>query len=75
MSGFEYSLSGSKRIEREAIRGSPVTFRSDWDYPDSVETYTSMTTITDKLAENVVGKPYRGEPDVRFDEGIKGNYS
>ena len=26
-----------------------------------------MTTITDKLAEKVVGEPYRGKPDVRFD--------
>ncbi len=32
-----------------------------------------MTTIIDKHTENVVGKPYRGEPDVRFDEGAKGN--
>ncbi len=32
-----------------------------------------MATIIDKHTENVVGKPYRGKPDVRFDEGIKGN--
>ena len=34
-----------------------------------------MTTITDKHTENVVGKPYRGKPDVRFDEGVEGIYS
>jgi hypothetical protein len=31
-----------------------------------------MTTIADKLAGKVVGEPYRGKPDVRFDEGAKG---
>jgi hypothetical protein len=31
-----------------------------------------MTTIADKLTEKVVGEPYRGKPDVRFDEGAKG---
>jgi hypothetical protein len=30
-----------------------------------------MTTIADKLTKKVVGEPYRGEPDVRFDEGAK----
>ena len=34
-----------------------------------------MTTITDKHTENVIGKPYRGKPDVRFDEGVEGIYS
>ena len=34
-----------------------------------------MTKITDKYTENVVGKPYRGKPDVRFDEGVEGIYS
>ena len=29
----------------------------------------SMTTIADKLTGKVVGEPYRGKPDVRFDEG------
>jgi len=28
-----------------------------------------MTTIADKLTGKVVGEPYRGKPDVRFDEG------
>jgi hypothetical protein len=27
---------------------------------------------TDKLLGKVVGEPYRGKPDVRFDEGAKG---
>jgi hypothetical protein len=31
-----------------------------------------MTTIADKLAGKVVGEPYRGKPDVRFDEGTEG---
>jgi hypothetical protein len=31
-----------------------------------------MTTIADKLTGKVVGEPYRGKPDVRFDEGAKG---
>jgi len=31
-----------------------------------------MTTIAAKLTEKVVGEPYRGKPDVRFDEGAKG---
>jgi hypothetical protein len=29
----------------------------------------STTTVADKLTGKVVGKPYRGKPDVRFDEG------
>jgi hypothetical protein len=28
-----------------------------------------VTTIADKLTGKVVGEPYRGKPDVRFDEG------
>jgi len=31
-----------------------------------------MTTIADNLTEKVAGEPYRGKPDVRFDEGAKG---
>ena len=34
-----------------------------------------MATIIDKHTENVVGKPYRGKLDVRFDEGVEGIYS
>jgi hypothetical protein len=37
-----------------------------------VESYASTTTVTDKRMGKVVGEPYRGEPDVRFDEGAKG---
>ena len=32
----------------------------------------STTTIADKRMGKVVGEPYRGKPDVRFDEGTKG---
>jgi hypothetical protein len=32
----------------------------------------STTTVADKLTGKVVGKPYWGEPDVRFDEGAEG---
>jgi hypothetical protein len=28
--------------------------------------------VTDKPMGKVVGEPYRGKPDVRFDEGAKG---
>lgn len=30
------------------------------------------TTVTDKPTRKVVGEPYRGETDVRFDEGTDG---
>ena len=32
----------------------------------------STTTVIDKLMGKVDGEPYRGKPDVRFDEGTKG---
>ena len=28
--------------------------------------------VTDKHMGKIVGEPYRGKPDVRFDEGAKG---
>jgi len=31
-----------------------------------------VTTIADKLTKKIVGEPYRGKPDVRFDEGAEG---
>jgi len=49
-----------------------ATWLSSWDYTSSVDRSTSTTTVTDKLMEKVVGKPYRGKPDVRFDEGTGG---
>ena len=49
-----------------------ATWLSGWDYTSSVDRRTSTTTVTDKPMEKVVGKPYRGEPDVRFDEGAGG---
>ncbi len=30
------------------------------------------STVADKPMGKVVGEPYRGKPDVRFDEGAKG---
>ena len=50
-----------------------ATWLSGWDYTSSVDRRTSTTTVTDKPMEKVVGKPYRGKPDVRFDEGTEGN--
>jgi hypothetical protein len=34
-------------------------------------TKTSTTTVADKSTGKVVGKPKRGEPNLRFDEGAK----
>jgi len=34
--------------------------------------HVSTTTVADKPAGKVVGKPYRGKPAVRFDEGAEG---
>ena len=31
-----------------------------------------MGFVTDKHMGKIVGEPYRGKPDVRFDEGAKG---
>jgi hypothetical protein len=55
-------------IDREADGGPTATWLSGWGYPSSVDWRTSTTTVTDKLMEKVVGKPYRGKLDVRFDE-------
>ena len=38
----------------------------DWDCASSVGV---KYFEADKLMEKVVGEPYRGKPDVRFDEG------
>ena len=50
-----------------------ATWLSGWDYTSSVDRRTSTTTVTDKPMEKVVGKPYRGKPDLRFDEAGAGN--
>ena len=34
----------------------------------------STATVADKSTGKVVGEPYRGKPDVRFDEGAKGRH-
>ena len=59
-------------IDRGAAGGSTTTCLFDWGYTSSVENCTSTTTVTDKPTGKVVGEPYRGKPDVRFDEGAKG---
>jgi len=41
--------------------------------PFGVENCVSTTTVADKLTGKVVGKPYWGKPDVRFDEGAGGS--
>ncbi len=43
-----------------------------WVYTSSVNCFNSTTTVTDKLMGKVVGEPYRGKPDLRFDEGTRG---
>jgi hypothetical protein len=50
-----------------------ATWLSGWDYTSSVKNCASTTTVTDKLMEKVVGKPYRGKPDLRFDVAGAGN--
>jgi hypothetical protein len=44
----------------------------DWGYTSSVNRGILTTTVADKFMGKVVGEPYRGKPDVRFDEGAKG---
>ena len=43
--------------------------------PVRLDHCTSTTTVTDKPMGKVVGEPYRGKPDVRFDEGAEGKRS
>ncbi len=59
-------------INRGAPGGSTTICLFDWDYTSSVNHCNSTTTVTDKHMGKVVGEPYRGKPDVRFDEGTKG---
>ena len=53
--------------------GSTSDYLLDWDYPSSAESCASTTTVADKRTGKVVGEPYRGKPDLRFDEGTKGS--
>jgi hypothetical protein len=46
-----------------------------WDIPVRLDHCASTTTVTDKPMGKVVGEPYRGKPDLRFDEGTKGKQS
>jgi len=69
---YEYSLSGSTAINRGAQGESTTIYLFDWDYTSSVDGCTLTTTVADKFMGKVVGEPYRGKLDVRFDEGAKG---
>ena len=40
--------------------------------PVRLDRCASTTTVTDKPMGKVVGEPYRGKLDVRFDEGDEG---
>jgi hypothetical protein len=53
-------------INRGAIGESTTTYLFDWVYTSSVEICPSTTTVADKLMGKVIGKPYRGKPDVRL---------
>jgi len=50
-----------------------ATWLSGWEYTSLVDLRTSTTTVTDKPMEKVVGKPYRGKPDLRFEVAGAGN--
>ena len=69
---YEYSLSGSTAINRGAQGESTTIYLFGWDYTSSVDGCTLTTTVADKFMGKVVGEPYRGKLDVRFDEGTKG---
>ena len=56
-------------MRRGAVGGSVVDYSLRWDYTSSPDQDASTATVADKHAGKVVGKPYRGKPDVRFDEG------
>ena len=45
------------------------------DYTSSIENCTSMTTVIDKYTREILGEPYRGKPDLRFDKGTAGRQS
>ena len=58
---------------REVPGGSEVDCSPRWGYTGSHDYGASTTTVADKPTGKVVGKPYRGKLDVRFDEGTGGN--
>jgi hypothetical protein len=61
-------------IDRGAAGESTTIYLFDWGYTSSVEHCASTTRVTDKRMGKVVGEPYRGKPDVRFDEGAAGKW-
>ncbi len=48
-----------------------MTCSSGWDSSSSASHGDSTATVADKHAGKVVGEPYRGTPDFRFDEGLE----
>ena len=59
-------------IHQEAIGESPTALLFGWDCASLVDGCKLTSTVADKPMGKVVGEPYRGKPDVRFDEGAKG---
>ena len=58
---------------REAIEEPPMRYFNDWDWPSLAGRGVPTATVADKCTRKVVGEPYRGKPDVRFDERAEGN--
>jgi len=59
-------------MTRGVAGDSGVDYWPRWDYIRSRDRWASTTTVADKRAGKVVGKPYWGKPDVRCDEGAGG---
>jgi hypothetical protein len=57
---------------REATEEPPMKYFNGWDWPSSAGRGVPTVTVADKPTGKVVGEPYRGEPDVRFDERAEG---
>ena len=70
---FRYS-EGEERFRKELREFldnelTPEICQQNWDYVNLDYNYISSTTGIDKHTGKVVGKPYRGKPDLRFGEG------
>ena len=51
-----------------------MTYFNGWGEPSSASRGVPTATVADKPTGKVVGEPYRGEPDVRFDERAEGKW-
>ena len=51
-----------------------MTSFNGWGEPSSASRGVPTATVADKPTGKVVGEPYRGEPDVRFDERAEGKW-